>query len=71
MATNKLYDTFDKLMPESLWSRDSLESGAYILADKYEFAAVFATDDNSKRLLYEVAVQEDKKNNNKLFLRLK
>lgn len=70
-ATNKVYDTFDKLMPESLWSRDSLESGAYILADKYEFAAVFATDDNAKRLLYEIAIQEDKKNNNKVFLRIK
>lgn len=70
-ATNKVYDTFNKLMPESLWSRDSLESGAYILSDKYEFAAVFATDDNSRRLLYEVAIKEDKANNNKVFLRLK
>lgn len=70
-ATNKVYDTFNQLMPESLWSRDSLESGAYILSDKYEFAAVFATDDNSRRLLYEVAIKEDKANNNKVFLRLK
>lgn len=70
-ATNAVYDTFNKLMPESLWSRDSLESGAYILSDKYEFAAVFTTDDNSRRLLYEVAIKEDKANNNKVFLRLK
>lgn len=70
-ATNKVYDIFDKLMPEDLWDRSSLDSGAYILSDKYEFAAVFATDDNSRRLLYEVAIQEDKKNNNKLFLRIK
>ena len=70
-ATNKVYDIFDKLMPEDLWDRSSMESGAYILSDKYEFAAVFATDDNAKRLLYEVAIQEDKNNNNKLFLRIK
>lgn len=70
-ATNKVYDIFDKLMPENLWDRSSMESGAYILSDKYEFAAVFATDDNAKRLLYEVAIAEDKKGNNKVFLRLK
>lgn len=70
-ATNNIYTMFDKLMPEDLWSRDSLESGAYILKDKYEFAAVFATDDNAKHLLYEIALNEDKKNNNKVFLRLK
>jgi len=58
-------------MPENLWDRSSMESGAYILSDKYEFAAVFATDDNAKRLLYEVAIAEDKKGNNKVFLRLK
>lgn len=70
-ATNKVYDIFDKLMPENIWDRSSMESGAYILSDKYEFAAVFATDDNAKRLLYEVAIAEDKKGNNKVFLRLK
>ena len=70
-ATNKVYDIFDKLMPEDMWDRSSMESGAYILSDKYEFAAVFATDDNAKRLLYEVAIAEDKKGNNKVFLRLK
>lgn len=70
-ATKRLYNMFDKLMPESQWSRANMDSGAYILSDVYEFAAVFATDNNSKMLLYQQAVEQDKKGNNKLFLRLK
>lgn len=71
IATKKVYDIFDKLMPESEWSRSSMDTGAYILSDIYEFAAVFATDKNAKMLLYQKAVEEDKKGNNKVFLRLK
>jgi len=48
-----------------------MDTGAYILSDIYEFAAVFATDKNAKMLLYQKAVEEDKKGNNKVFLRLK
>lgn len=70
-ATKKVYDIFDKLMPESEWSRSSMDTGAYILSDIYEFAAVFATDKNAKMLLYQKAIEEDKKGNNKVFLRLK
>lgn len=70
-TTKKVYDIFDKLMPESEWSRSSMDTGAYILSDIYEFAAVFATDKNAKMLLYQKAVEEDKKGNNKVFLRLK
>lgn len=70
-ATKKLYDMLDKLMPESEWNRASMESGAYILSDVYEFAAVFATDKDAKYMVYQRAIEEDEKGNNKLFLRLK
>lgn len=70
-ATKKIYDTLDKLMPESEWNRASMESGAYILSDVYEFAAVFATDKDAKYMVYQRAIEEDRKGNNKLFLRLK
>lgn len=70
-ATQKVYEIFDKLLPESEYSRASIQSGGYILSDMYEFAAVFATDKNAKMMLYQKAVEEDKKGNNKVFLRLK
>lgn len=70
-ATKKLYDMLDKLMPESEWNRASMESGAYMLSDVYEFAAVFATDKDAKYMVYQRAIEEDRKGNNKLFLRLK
>jgi hypothetical protein len=70
-ATMKLYDILDKLMPETDYNRASMDSGGYILADVYEFAAVFATDRDAKMLVYQKALDEDKKGNNKVFLRLK
>jgi hypothetical protein len=51
-ATFKLYTMLDKLMPETEWDRSSIDSGGYILADVYEFAAVFATDKDAKYMLY-------------------
>lgn len=70
-ATFKVYDIFDKLLPESEYSRSSMDTGAYILSDVYEFAAVFATDENSKYLLYTKAKEADLAGNNKVWLRLK
>lgn len=70
-ATFKLYTMLDKLMPETEWDRSSIDSGGYILADVYEFAAVFATDKDAKYMLYQRAIEQDKLGNNKLFLRLK
>jgi len=70
-ATLKVYETFDKLIPESEYSRSSMDSGTYILADEFEFAAVFATDKTSKLLLYSKAKEADLAGNNKVWLRLK
>jgi len=70
-ATIRVYETFDKLIPESEYSRSSMDSGAYILADEFEFAAVFATDKTSKLLLYSKAKDADLAGNNKVWLRLK
>jgi hypothetical protein len=70
-ATLKVYETFDKLIPESEYSRSNMDSGAYILADEFEFAAVFATDKTSKLLLYSKAKEADLAGNNKVWLRLK
>lgn len=70
-ATIRVYETFDKLIPESEYSRSSMDSGAYILADEFEFAAVFATDKTSKLLLYSKAKEADLAGNNKVWLRLK
>lgn len=70
-ATIRVYETFNKLIPESEYSRSSMDSGAYILADEFEFAAVFATDKTSKLLLYSKAKEADLAGNNKVWLRLK
>lgn len=69
--TKKLYTIFDELMPEYEYDRSDIHNGSYILEDVYEFAAVFATDENAKQMLYKKAYEEDKKGNNKFLLRLK
>lgn len=69
--TKTLFNTFDKLFPKNLFSRNNMHDGYYILNNVKEFAAVFATDQDARNLLYSKAIAEDKLKNNTVIRLLK
>lgn len=54
------FQLFDKMLPSSQFSRSDIEGGFYSLTNEYEFAAVFITDQNARRMLYGAAIKKDK-----------
>lgn len=70
-ATRSMFTFFNKELPESEYSRFDNIMGAYILSDVHEFAAEFATNRDSRQLLYRAAVEADVKRNGKALLKIK
>lgn len=68
-ANRDMFQTFDKLFPPEIFSRNDMDTGYYILKNEKEFAAVFATDINARQRIYAKAIEEDKKHHGR-FLRL-
>lgn len=60
-----IFNFFNNCIQEQEYSRFNSVTGAYILKDKYEFAAEFAVNKDARFLLYEKAVSLDKQQNGK------
>lgn len=57
---HQVYNLFNKMLPADKFSRSDIEGGFYALTNEYEFASVFITDQNARRMLYGAAIKKDR-----------
>ena len=67
----QMFELFDKLYPRESFNRLDVSGSYYILNNEKEFAAVFATDEDARNMLFVKAYQLDKAGNKTVFGRLK
>ena len=67
----KLYDLFDKRFPKSQYDRSNTRAGYYALTDEYEFAAEFATNKQTRELVFREAQKMYEEGNKSILEKIK
>ena len=67
----QMFELFDKLYPRESFNRLDVSGSYYILNNEKEFAAVFATDEDARNMLFVKAYQLDKAGNKTVLGHLK
>lgn len=67
----KLYDLFDKRFPKSQYDRSNTRAGYYALTDEYEFAAEFATNKQTRELVFREAQKMYEEGNKSILQKIK
>ncbi len=67
----KLYDLFDKRFPASQYDRSNTRAGYYALTDEYEFAAEFATNKQTRELVFREAQKMYEEGNKSILQKIK